>query len=446
MTPPAADRSTATTRNQGYRVSRLVRVSALVALLALLPRFAGQDTPLPRQSADWRSLTGELRDATAADALVAKLAAEHHLGAVSVAVVQDARLAYTAVVGEVAPGRPADSLTVFRGASLSKPVFAYLVLRLVDEGVVDLDAPVATLLKRPLMEYEHYRALAEDPRHRALTARRILSQQSGLPNWHRGGPVPLLAEPGTQFGYSGEGYALLQLAIEERTGRSVNDLAREKVFEPLGMLNTSYLWEPGFDDRFAVDLNTELRPLLELTRERANVAGSLITNAADYARFLAAVMEGRGLRDTTRAAMITPQVRITSRSLFSAPGTDTGDAKRLGLSWTVGWGRMETARDGWALFHVGREEGCEAYAVVFPERRTGFVVFSLSPVTSTFSAPLVEALIGGGSEPLEWLEYGRTASAPPRRGLALIAAMIVLAGAVVLAVAGAKLRAAARDD
>ncbi|NJD20697.1 MAG: beta-lactamase family protein, partial [Gemmatimonadetes bacterium] len=307
--------------------------------------------------------------------------------------------------------------------------------RLADEGVLDLDAPVATLLRRPLRDYEHYRALADDPRHSALSVRRVLSQQSGLPNWHRGGPVPLLAEPGTHFGYSGEGYALLQLAVEERTGRMVNDLAREKVFEPLGMLNTSYLWERRFDDRFAVDLSTELRPLLELTRERANMAGSLITNAADYARFLAAVMEGRGLSETARAAMVTPQVRITSRSLFSAPGTDAGAAPSLGLSWTVGWGRMESARGGWALFHVGREEGCEGYAVIFPERRTGFVVLSQSPVTSTFTAQLVEALLGGGSEPLEWLEYGRTVPEPPRRRVAP-ATMIVLAGAAALAAVG----------
>lgn len=123
--------------------------------------------PLPRQSAPWRTLTGERHEASAADTLVAKLAVEHHLGAIAVAVVQDARLAYTTVAGEVVPGRPADSLTVFRGASLSKPVFAYLVLRLVDEGVLDLDAPVATLLKRPLEECEHYRALADDPSARA---------------------------------------------------------------------------------------------------------------------------------------------------------------------------------------------------------------------------------------------------------------------------------------
>jgi len=202
------------------------------------------------------------RDAGAADALVARLLAEHQLGAISVAVVQDGHVAYSGVAGEVGRGRPADANTVFRGASLGKPVFAYLVLRLVDEGVIGLDSPVAGYLRRPLAEYAHCRALAADPRHRALTVRRILSQQSGLPNWHRQGPVPLLAAPGTRFGYSGEGYALLQQAIEERTGRKVNDLARETVFGPLGMANTSFLWERRFDGRFAVDLRSPLGPLI----------------------------------------------------------------------------------------------------------------------------------------------------------------------------------------
>ena len=168
----------------------------------------------------WRTLAGEPRDAAAAEALVATLVARHHLSAISVAVVQDGRIAFSTVQGEVEPGRPADTSTVFRGASLSKPVFAYLVLRLVDEGALDLDSPVDTFLPRPLAAYEHYRDLAADPRHTRLTVRRILSQQSGLPNWNRGGPVPLLAEPGTRFGYSGEGYELLRLVVEERTGRA----------------------------------------------------------------------------------------------------------------------------------------------------------------------------------------------------------------------------------
>ena len=380
----------------------------LIAILAGTIFAAPACAPNSPASAagQWQSLTGEARDATAADSLVARLLAEQHLLAIAVAVVQDSGIVYSRVAGEVARGVTADTRSVFRAASLGKPVFAYLALRLADAGLIALDSPVVRYLPRPLASWEHYAALAADPRHRALTARRILSQQSGLPNWNRQGPVPLLAEPGTVFWYSGEGYMLLQLVLEELTGRTVNDLAREQVFEPLGMTNTSYLWERRFDGRFSIDTLLAQHPILQQSRDRAEVAGSLLTNAADYARFLLAVLEGRGLSETSRALLLAPQATITSRSLFSMPGTDSGAARALGLGWTVGWGRMETSW-GPALFHVGREEGCENYAVAFPDRGTAFVVLSTTPVghQGTFTAALVDALVGDGSQPLDWLEY-----------------------------------------
>jgi hypothetical protein len=65
---------------------------------------------------------------------------------------------------------------------------------------------------------------------------------------------------------------------------------------------------------------------------------------------------------------------------------------------------MESAR-GPALFHLGREEGCEGYAVAFLERGTAFVTLSVSPLGSTFTAPLAAALIGDTWSPLDWLEF-----------------------------------------
>jgi CubicO group peptidase (beta-lactamase class C family) len=372
------------------------------------PRRAGGP-----QAGRWRTLAGAPRNAAAADSLLAALMTENRLQAIAAAVVQDGRVAWSTVAGEVTPGAPADTNTVFRAASLGKPVFAYLVLRLVDEGVLALDSPVVDYLPRPLAQTAHYRALAADPRHRALTARRILSQQSGMPNWNRQGPVPLLTQPGTVFWYSGEGYGLLQFVIEQRTGRTVTDLAREKVFEPLGMAHSSYLWESRFDDRFAVDTLLAQHPILLRSREQAEVAGSFLTNAADYARFLLAVLEGRGLSATSRDVMRTPQIGITSASLFSRPGTDSsGAARALDLAWTVGWGRMTTSH-GTALFHVGAEAGCENYAVAFLDRGRAFVVLSSFPFehAGTFTASLVTALLGAGAEPLDWLEYSRPAEA-----------------------------------
>ncbi len=103
----------------------------------------------------WRTLGGEPRDAPLSDTLVVRLMVQHHLSAISVAVVQDDQIVFSAVHGRVRRGRLAGTNTVFRGASLGKPVFAYLVLQLIDEGILDLDSPIDTFLPRPLAGYEH---------------------------------------------------------------------------------------------------------------------------------------------------------------------------------------------------------------------------------------------------------------------------------------------------
>jgi CubicO group peptidase (beta-lactamase class C family) len=410
----------------------MIRSAAALGAALLLPMALplcsdGSARDANRLPVTWSTLDREPRDGEAARRRLADLMAEHHLGATSVAVVQDDGVVFTAVLGEITRGRAADERTVFRAASLSKPVFAYLVLKLVDEGILDLDSPVDTFLPRPLAAYEHYRNLAADPRHEALTARRLLSQQSGLPNWHRGGPVPFIADPGTRFGYSGEGYALLQLVVEERTGRTVNDLAQAKVFGPLEMAHSSFIWERRFDADFAVDLDSGLGPLIRQSRQRANVAGSLITNAEDYARFLQAILTGRGLTPSTHAQMIEPQVQISSRSLFSPPDTDTGAARAMQLTWALGWGRFVSGH-GPALFHLGREEGCEGYAVAFLEARTAFVVMAVNSLENTFTAPLAAALIGDTESPLDWLEFGRTGEAATRWRTLIAGTAVTLLG------------------
>jgi hypothetical protein len=86
---------------------------------------------------------------------------------------------------------------------------------------------------------------------------------------------------------------------------------------------------------------------------------------------------------------------------------------------------------GVALFHVGREEGCEGYAVAFLDARTALVMTSVSPLKSTFAASVAAALIGDTYSPLDWLEYWRTAEARPATRLAILGLVVVLAGATV---------------
>ena len=195
--------------------------------------------------------------------------------------------------------------TVFRAASSSKPVFAYLVLRLADEG--DLDRPLHQYLGKPLPEYPDYADLAAEPRYRAITARMALSHTTGFPSWRwqaKDKKLAILFDPGTRLSYSGEGYRYLQFVVESLTRKGLDELARDRVFVPLGMERSSYFLQPRFEGGIALYLAGIPPVFREKIRTEANAAGSLLTTAADYARFLLAAMDGKDLRRDTHAGML----------------------------------------------------------------------------------------------------------------------------------------------
>jgi len=155
---------------------------------------------------------------------------------------------------------PLSTLNGFYGASLSKPVFSYIVMKLVDNGIINLDKPLEEYLDKPLTDYafkesyEGYQDLKTDLRYKKITARMCLSHSSGLPNWRFIGKfginfnkkLEIEFEPGTRYSYSGEGIFLLQFVIEQITGRNLEDLAQENVFKPLDIRMTSYVWQERF--------------------------------------------------------------------------------------------------------------------------------------------------------------------------------------------------------
>jgi CubicO group peptidase (beta-lactamase class C family) len=248
----------------------------------------------------------------------------------SIAVVQDSRVVWAGAYGTINdPARaPVDTGTIFEAASLSKPVFAYLVLRLADRGELDLD--------RPLFQMLEYPRLAHDERYKRITARIVLSHGTGLPNWG-GERLTLRFDPGTAYGYSGEGFVFLQKAVERLTGRSLDELARREVFQPLGMSRSSFVWQARFegDAAYAKDWRWQVAPVNRYTPAEANAAASLLTTAPDYARFVAAVLTGRGLSPAMWRKFLTP-VRETS------PGRAIG----LGI-------RVEDGAAGRSFYHSG---------------------------------------------------------------------------------------------
>lgn len=327
------------------------------------------------------------------------------LPGLAMAVVEDGTVAWTHAAG-LCNATTTDAVTdatLFEAASISKPVFAYAVLQLADEGRLGLDTPLVRYYTPPY--------LPDDPRIAQITARHVLTHSSGLPNWgvdeKPASFAPTFA-PGTRFSYSGEGYFWLQLVVEALTGQGLNAAVRALLFEPAGMGDTAFVGDVAQLPRMAyghvggrVSPDQGLRGVLPLveplaarwhkpvrewsnadwvraavelfptapvpTRERfQNAASSLITTASDYARFLTLLMERprRGpwaLADATRRAMIAPQVAVQAGLPFW-----------WGLGWTV-----ERASGGWRVSHEGNnDDRYTSYAGFDPARRRGLVVLT----------------------------------------------------------------------
>ena len=139
-------------------------------------------------------------------------------------------------------------------ASFTKVAFAYMVMQLVDEKVLDLDRPVYQYLPKPLPEYPGYKDLAGDVRYQKITARMLLDHTSGFPNFrflNDDRKLNINFDPGSRFAYSGEGMQLLQMVVETVTNKPLEELMQERVFRPLGMTRTSMVWQSRFENDYA---------------------------------------------------------------------------------------------------------------------------------------------------------------------------------------------------
>jgi len=157
--------------------------------------------------------------------------------------------------------QPIKTSTNIYGASLSKAVSAVLVLKLVEEGVISLDKPLQEYLPKPVYEYgkgtswgQDFTALKDDSLYHKITARMCLSHTTGFNNWRWFEPDQKLRvrfTPGSYYSYSGEGLCYLQFVLEKITGKSLEELMKEKIFHPLGMNSSAYSWKPEFEKDYS---------------------------------------------------------------------------------------------------------------------------------------------------------------------------------------------------
>ena len=341
------------------------------------------------------------------DTAVNRLMDEAHVTGAGIAIFNDAKVVYLKTYGlrDEEKHLPLTPDSVMTAASLTKAAFATMVVQLVHEHIIALDKPVYEYLPKPLPEYPAYNDLADDPRYKQITMRMLLDHTSGFPNWRRftnDKKLRIYFLPGSRFAYSGEGIALAQLVVESVTGKSVNQLMSERIFQPLGMTRTSMVSEERLENDHAIGFDEQSKSLGLEHRDKANAAGSMQTTLRDYARFVQAVLRGAIPDRKSRNLMLSPQIQITSKHEFPSLSTETTTANRpIHLSYGLGWGLYWTPY-GKVFFKEGHDEGWRHYVACFDRPKTGILVMTNSSNGEDIYSGLLEKVLRDTFTPLEW--------------------------------------------
>ena len=347
----------------GARKALVVAVVGCVSMISPAGQEKAQSTA--------RSVAATKDGRAEIDAHVAEWLKENDVPSVAVAYIEDRRVAWTAVYGEQSPGVPATAKTLYNMASLTKPVTAETVLRLASAGKLSLDESMSPFWLDPDIQ--------DDPRSKLLTPRLCLSHQTGFPNWRgkTGGVLKIQWDPGTQTGYSGEGFNYVGRFTEKKLGKPFDVLAQEMVFGPVGMNETSYTAKSWYAGRLAIPHGPNRDKPVNDVAQAWNGADLLRTTIQDYAKFVVSVMHDQGLtreiaaeRATLTRDRVKPEDLKNVCSTAGEPGHCLVTAG-MGLGWEV-----ETVNGEKILDHDGSDWGVKTFVMFVPARGIGVVVFT----------------------------------------------------------------------
>lgn len=352
-------------------------------------------------------------NAEALDNKARQLMAQNDVQGLAVAVIEEGKIVHVAAYGQrnVEKALPLTTDTIMYGASFTKTAFAYMVLQLVDEGRLDLDASVAELLPRPLPSYKEgkndFSDLANDPRWRDLTPRIILTHSTGFANFRwleEDRKLRFHYPPGSRYGYSGEGFYILQLVLEQGLGLDVGQEMQRRIFDRFGMSNTSMSWRPDFANNLADGYG--LDGSYEPHDERSNVsaAGSMDTSISDQARLWAAIVRGDGLSVASRVELIRPQLAITSPYQFPTLLNEV-EPRNQDIQLAAGLG-LVTFRDssGSAWFKGGHNDWTGNMVICLEHQKRCAVMMANDVRAEKIYPELTRAILGETNMPWRW-EY-----------------------------------------
>ena len=283
----------------------------------------------------------------------------------AVAVINNGRVVHHKKMGyaNVEQQLPVTDETIFEGASLSKSMFAFFVMKYVEEGKLDLD--------KPLWEYFPYEDIAYDDRYKKITARMVLSHRSGFPNWRRDeedGKLKIKFEPGTDYLYSGEGYQYLAMVLRKIEGVDWNGLEaayQTKVAGPIGMEHTVFIQTPYTRKHKAEAYNEKGKRVALVEKSEFGAAYSIHSEPIDFSKWMIAMMNKEQLSKESYAELLKPHATVPS-DLFD-------------VSYCLGFSKPDfpIIREDIYL-HTGNNTGFTCWYALDPEKDWGFVLFTNS--------------------------------------------------------------------
>jgi CubicO group peptidase (beta-lactamase class C family) len=314
---------------------------------------------------------------------------------VQVAIVDGNRVtSHSYGIANVKTGERVTDETIFEAASISKPVFAYAVMKLVREGKLDLDKSLGTYLDQPYIA---------DPRVAAITARLVLSHRTGFPNWRSTGKdLDIRFDPGTRFSYSGEGVVYLQHVVEAITKEPFDDFMRRTVFTPLGMTHSSYVWQPSYETMKAWGHDDAGSSFRRRKPEGPNAAATLHTTASDLGRFFANFMT-----DPLARPMLHAEVAVPVNCAVCATNKNPGPP-----SSTIAWGLGIGLLDNRYFWHWGDDGDFKAYVFGDPVEKRAAVVLTNGSGGLAIAGDIASLALANDAaqRPLTWLDYDRWSS------------------------------------
>lgn len=285
---------------------------------------------------------------------------------ISIAIINDGKVVYHNAAGyaDIEKEKKVTTGTIFEAASLSKPLFAFLVMDFVEQGILNLDTP--------LYEYLSYPDIAHDERYKKITARMVLSHTTGFPNWrtdYDSKELFIQFEPGTSFFYSGEGYQYLAkvlMHLSNTDDQGLEEIYQNRIAEPLQLEVTKFVQDQD-------NLNNKAKGYEGGIQKSGNddpaifgAAFSIHSEALDFSKWLVALLDKKLISQSGYAELFKTQVVLP----------EDHEQRQLGVSaWALGFAKAEFPI-GTAFGHGGNNTGYTSLFAIVPKTKWGVVIFT----------------------------------------------------------------------